>query len=93
MTTNAAVPLTYPALCALTQPGSGSVPNGIGVGAPTSIHWTNKPSLQPSELTQSEQEQLAIIKNTVIVQHVNAMTFIGRVTVIVSIVVDILILP
>jgi hypothetical protein len=41
-------------------------------------------------LTQSEQETLAIKKKTVIVQHVNAMTFIGRVTVMVSMVVDIL---
>ena len=62
------------ALCALVHPGSGSVSKGRGVGAPSETHCANRPSLQPWDETQDEELAAATRKNTVIVQHVKAIT-------------------
>lgn len=67
------------------HPGSGSVSKGRGVGAPSETHCAKRPSLHPCDETQEDDPAAATRKNIVIVQHVKAITFIGRVTVMVSI--------
>ena len=62
------------ALWALVHPGSGSVSNGSGVGAPSDTHCAKRPSLHPWDEIHEEEVTEAIKKKTVMVQHVNAIT-------------------
>jgi len=50
------------------------------------MHCVNKPSRHPSAMIQSLVAVAATIKMTVMVQHVNAITLSGLVTVMVSMV-------
>ena len=66
--------LLSPALLAFEHPTVGSMLKGRGVGAPSSMHCMKRPSLQPSARIQSAVDVAAVIRITVIKQHVNAIT-------------------
>ena len=63
-----------PALLAFEHPTVGSMLNGSGVGAPSSMHCMKSPSLQPSARIQSAVDVAAVIRITVMKQHVKAIT-------------------
>ncbi len=65
---------SLPAECARLQPISASPSKGMGVAAPLPTHCMNRPSLQPSLVAQSAAPAEAIMRNTVMKQHVKAMT-------------------
>merc|ERR1719400_1378149 len=77
---------TWPALLAFEHPTVGSMLKGSGVGAPSSMHCMKSPSLQPSARIQSAVDVAAVIRITVMKQHVKAITLSGLVTVMVSMV-------
>ena len=55
----------------------GSMLKGRGVGAPSSMHCMKRPSRQPSAMIQSAVDVAAVIRITVIKQHVKAITWNG----------------
>jgi hypothetical protein len=58
----------------LEQPAVGGRSKGSGVGAPSLMHWAKRPSRHPSAWIQSAVEVAAVIKMTVMKQHVKAIT-------------------
>ena len=72
------IPVTFvcfsPALLAFEHPTVGSMLKGSGVGAPSSMHCMKSPSLQPSARIQSAVDVAAVIRITVMKQHVKAIT-------------------
>ena len=69
--------MVSPALLAFEQPTVGSMLKGRGVGAPSSMHCMKRPSRQPSAKIQSAVDVAAVIRITVIKQHVKAITCNG----------------
>ena len=69
--------MVSPALLAFEHPTVGSMLKGRGVGAPSSMHCMKRPSRQPSAKIQSAVDVAAVIRITVIKQHVKAITCNG----------------
>ena len=76
--------MVSPALLAFEHPTVGSMLKGRGVGAPSSMHCMKRPSRQPSAKIQSAVDVAAVMRITVIKQHVKAINLSGLLTMMVA---------